>query len=437
MKRLKHLKEERARISAEMKAIMDKATAESRSRTAEEKTKWAELKRSLDEMAEEIRDLEAQEEIDARSTTPAATAPTAEAAARPTEAEQRAINAAINQVYPDMRSQIATWMTTNADAIKRYKAGQTRELPQFDLRAAASPMTPANTLANTVTIQPGIVPDFAPGFHDVRRLQPTFWDYIPKGRTSKSAYTWVNKKVPANSGAAAFIGPGVAKPGVSFTLEAEISNAKKIAASLKTSTELLDDIDGFETMIRTELTYQLKQKANTTLMTGALSSTVPAGIQTISVAYSLTGVETTDPNNFDVIRAVVAQLSVGFFAGLPVTVFVNPVDAANMDLTKSPSQGVYILPPFSTADGRRIAGAIVVEDNNVPSGYFQAACLDLYKILMYQDLTILFGWENDDFTKNLVTVIGEMRLHQFYSANDAGAFIYDTFANVKTLIEAA
>lgn len=430
MNRLKHLREERARIEGEMREILKKCETENnRSRTKEEREKYNGLKDQCEAMDAEILDLEDLDAREARTAKPVGS--------KPGDEEQRAIDRAINRTYPDLRSQIVTWMETNKDAIKRYQNGQSREIPQFELRAASSPMTPSNTLANTVTVQPGIVPDIAPGFNDIRRLQPTFWDYIPKGRTSKAQYIWVNKKVPANSGAAAFIGPGVAKPGVSFTLEAEASNAKKIAVSLKTATELLDDVDGFETMIRSELTYQLKQKANTVLMTGAVSSTQPAGIQTISVAYSLTGVQTPEPNNFDVIRAVVAQLAVGFFAGLPVTVFVNPVDAANMDLTKSPSQGVYILPPFSTADGRRVAGAIVVEDNNVPAGYFQAACLDLYKILMYQDLTIMFGWENDDFTKNLVTVIGEMRLHQFYSANDAGAFIYDTFANVKTLIEAA
>ena len=86
--------------------------------------------------------------------------------------------------------------------------------------------------------------------------------------------------------------------------------------------------------------------------------------------------------------------------------------------------------------GTGVGGAVVVEDNNIPIGYVQAAILDLFKVLVYQDFTIKWGWEDDDFTKNLITVIGEMRIHSFHSENNAGAFIYDTFANIKTAIEA-
>lgn len=334
-----------------------------------------------------------------------------------------------------LRSQISAWVEKNKDAFEKLKAGERASLTPLQVRAATSPMTPATTLASTITMN-AVIPQFESGIHDVRRLQPTFWDYLPKGRSSSAAYSWVNKKVGAE-GAAAFIGPGIAKPGVSFTLEREVSNAKKIAVSSKTVTELLMDVEGFESYIRDEMTYQLKQKANTTLMNGVLSSTVPAGIQTFSVPYSLAGVSTTNPNNFDAIRAAVAQLAIGFFGGLPVTVFVNPVDAANMDLSKAISNGTYLLPPFSTTDGRRVAGAVVIEDNNIPAGFFQAACLDLFKNLIYQDFTISVGWENDDFTKNLVTLVAELRLHSFHSGNDAGGFIYDTFANVQAAIAAA
>ena len=79
-------------------------------------------------------------------------------------------------------------------------------------------------------------------------------------------------------------------------------------------------------------------------------------------------------------------------------------------------------------------GALIVEDNNIPVGYFQMAILDYYRILIYKDFALTWGWENDDFTKNLVTAVAEMRIHQFFSENHTGAFIYDSFANVKTAI---
>ena len=185
--------------------------------------------------------------------------------------------------------------------------------------------------------------------------------------------------------------------------------------------------------IKDELYYQVMIKVNTTLMTATASSTVPAGIQTLSVTYTLEGVEATNPNNYDAVRAAVAQLRSGFLVG-PITGFIHPVDAANMDLAKANDSGVYVLPPFTTADGRTIAGALLIEDNNVAQGYLQIGFLDLYKIRIYKDFVVSIGWENDDFTKNLVTFVGEMRLHQYFSENHTGAFIYDTFENIKDAI---
>jgi hypothetical protein len=96
-----------------------------------------------------------------------------------------------------------------------------------------------------------------------------------------------------------------------------------------------------------------------------------------------------------------------------------------------------MLPPFTSADGRVIAGVQIIEDNNIAVGNLLVGDMSKYRILMYQDFFVQFGWENDDFSKNLVTIIGEMRFHQFYSSNDTGAWIYDTFANIKTALEPA
>lgn len=321
-----------------------------------------------------------------------------------------------------VKDQVKNWVEANKASLQSIKAGTKVELAPLVIKLN-SPMTPSNTYNSSAYLP---IPEFQSGATEIVRVKPTFWDYIRKGATNSAAYVWVNKKNP--EGAAAFIGPGVAKPGVSFEIATEISTAKKVAVSEKCATELLEDIEGMSSWIEQEIAYQLKYKINTTLMTATASSTVPAGIQTISVPYSLTGVSTTDPNNWDAVRAVTAQLTSGNLVGA-VTVFVNPIDKANMDLTKAQSQGQLFIP----AD----PGALIVEDNNIPVGYFQAAILDYYKILIYKGFSLTWGWENDDFTKNLVTAIGEMRLHQFFSENHTGAFVYDSFDNVKTAITAA
>lgn len=321
-----------------------------------------------------------------------------------------------------IKAQVTAWVKKNKALLDNIKSGTKCDLPAMELKLN-SPMLPSNTYNGSAYLP---IPEFAPGATEIVRVQPTFWDYIKKGRTGSAVYVWVNKKNP--EGAAAFIGPGVAKPGISFEIATEISNAKKVAASEKVATELLEDIDGMVSWVEMELRYQLMAKVNTTLMTGVSSATVPAGIQTISVPYSLTTVLTTNPNTWDAIRAAVAQLRSGNLQG-PVTAFLNPIDYANMVLTKAISQGQYMNNPPET-------GAVIVEDNNIPVGFVQIALLDYYKILIYKDFQITFGWENDDFTKNLVTAVAEMRIHQFFSENHTGAFIYDELADIQAAITA-
>src|ERR1035437_1244498 len=327
------------------------------------------------------------------------------------------------------RGQIAKWAEENKAAIEAIKNGEKVYLKPLEIRVAASPMTVPTVNSGTSPFVGRI--EIEPGIKDFIRTQPNFWDFVTKGRTNAPTYIWVNKHNP--QGAAAFIAPGVAKPGVSFELVAETSVAKKVADSAKATTELLQDIDGMNTFIEQELKYQVLIKVNQLLMNGTSSATDPNGIQTLSVAFTNATIKTTNPTYVDAIRAVIGQLRSGLLTG-DITVFINPADAANMDMSKAVDSGVYLLPPFASPNGMIISGVRVIEDYNVPVGYIQAGFMRFYRILIYKDFTVSWGWENDDFTKNLVTAVGEMRLHQFFNDIYTGAFVYDSFANVVAAI---
>lgn len=328
-----------------------------------------------------------------------------------------------------LRTQISKWMEANKTQIAAIKSGVKADLEPLVIKA------PHTMTLATDAVAP--VPYYrynGAEIIDLVRNRPTFWDRLRKGRTNNPAYTWINKT--NKEGNAQFIGEGVLKPLASFSLTPEISTPKKVAEAMKASNELLYDVDGMESLIRDELEYEVMMAANTAVLTGTASTTSPAGIATISSLYTLTTVKTDNPNNYDAIRAAQAQLTLLNF-DRDVVAFVNPVDAANMDLAKAQDSGVYMLPPFTTADGRRIGSVTVIEDNNIAVGYLLIADMSKYRVLMYQDFYVAMGWENDDFRKNLVTILGEMRFHQFRSANHAGSSIYDTFANIKTAITAA
>lgn len=327
-----------------------------------------------------------------------------------------------------VRAQIEAWADKNKEAIEKIKNGQKpSESLKMELRAPIT-MTVGNSLNGSAYLPNAGV---APGVIDLVREVPSFWDRLQKGRTRLNPYIWINKT--NKQGAAEFIGEGALKPLASFELDTESSVPKKAAERMKTSTELLYDVDSMTSMIENELRYEVMMAANTAVLTGTESNTSPKGVTKYGVLYSLLTVKTTNPTEADAIRAAIAQLRL-FFYTKNIIAYINPVDGANMDLAKGVTGGAYMLPPFVSADGRTIGGVTVIEDTNITPGYLLIGDMSKYKILMYQDFFVNFGWENDDFSKNLVTVIGEMRFHQFVSENHANAFIYDTFANIKAAI---
>lgn len=53
-----------------------------------------------------------------------------------------------------------------------------------------------------------------------------------------------------------------------------------------------------------------------------------------------------------------------------------------------------------------------------------------------EDVTITMGYENDDFTKNLITILAEKRLAHYVKSNHGKAFVKGTFTTAKALLEA-
>lgn len=414
MNRLKHLKEERAKKEAEMKSIFALCETEKRSRSNDEKTKWEGLKAEVDSMRDEISALEEQDAIDQRSAKPVDTV------------ENRAEKP---EVFLTLTGQIKKWMDDNKESLSAIKRGEMRNLNPMELRQD-DPMTTATLNAGSS----GYLPNAGRvgGLVEIVRTQPTFWNRLTKGSTKLNPLYWVN--LTNKQGNANFIGEGVLKPLTSFDFEVETSTAKKVAVRMRVSTELLHDYEGIRSVIQNELTYDATKHANDASLTATASSTDIAGVTTLASAFSLTTIEAgAAPTYADAIRAAIAQLqSLNFNDN--IVAFINPIDAANMELSKSADDGHYLLPPFVSASGLLVSGVPVVIDNNIAVGFLLIGDMTKYKILMVEGFTIRWGLDMDDFSKNLVTVIAEMRFHQYFSDNHVGAFIYDEFADIQAAI---
>lgn len=417
MNRLKHLKETRAAKEARMKAIMDLCATENRNRKTEEKTEWDTLKSEVDAMRDEISALEEQEQIDQRS-------------AKPVVYKNDDTKKPKTEQPVTLRDQIQAWKDANQETIDlvRSKTEQ-RNIPNLEIRAVAD-LTAAKLNAGGSAFFPN--PGVIPGVIDLVRTQPTFWSRLTKSRTNLNPLVWMNKV--NKEGAANFIGEGVLKPQVSFELATQQSVPKKVAERIRVSTEMLNDVPSMESLIRNEMTYEIEKHANDSVLTATVSATDPAGVTTLASGFTLTTIEAgTAPTYADAIRAAIAQLqSLNFTDNIEA--FINPIDAANMDLSKSADDGHYLLPPFVSQNGMLVSGVPVHVDNNIAVGFLLIGDMTKYKIWMYENLTVRFGLNGDDFSENMVTVIAEMRFHQTFSTNHTGAFIYDAFSDIVAAI---
>lgn len=300
---------------------------------------------------------------------------------------------------------------------------------KLELKAANVPITTVNAVNPASAYIP--MPTMDSSWDRAPRNARFLRQYASVATTSSPLHVWAEKY--NEQGDAEFIGEGELKPMISFQIRTRDSKAKKIAVGAKFTTETLQDIPNFVAELKSEILEVVDIKEENDLLNGDGLGDNLLGVIQQSTTYVLTTVLTKEANNFDAIKAAITQLFT--LNQIPNVVFVNPIDKANMELSKA-SDGHYILPPFSTADGTVISGIRVVESNTVAVGKFLLGDWTKLNIRDYVAFEITLGWENDDFTKNLVTVLGEKRLMSYIKEHQKSAFLYGDFATIKAAIEA-
>jgi hypothetical protein len=149
----------------------------------------------------------------------------------------------------------------------------------------------------------------------------------------------------------------------------------------------------------------------------------------------LDGLTVEHANEFDALVAAYTQIvATSEMNYKPNLVLLNPVDYAKMRLAKNVN-GDY-LRPFE-ANGELVPGLRVESSNSVAKGSFEIGDFGFVNIRDLQGITIEFGWENDDFRKNIVTCIAEKRLMVYLKSQYKTAFVKDTFKNVITALTQA
>lgn len=262
-----------------------------------------------------------------------------------------------------------------------------------------------------------------PGVLEIPQRQLTIRALLAQGNMDGNTIEWIREHSRTNS--AAPVAEGAAKPQSDFRLELVNTSAKVIAHTMKVSRQALSDVAALRSMIDNRLSYGLDLVEENQILNGDGTGQNLAGIIPQATAFS-TPLVGADTQSIDKIRLMMLQAALAL---LPADgVVMNPADWAWIELLKD-TQGRYIIGNPQGGIGATLWGLPVVPSmamtvDKVLVGAFRTGA----QIFDRWETTIETGYENDDFTKNLVTILAEKRLA--LATYRPGAFIYGDFGRV-------
>jgi HK97 family phage major capsid protein len=330
--------------------------------------------------------------------------------------EQRLAEGGGNQ--DDERKSIGQQLV-ESDGFKSFQASNfSKSTGRADLKIKAT-LTSATTNADG-SVGDGVQNTRLPGILPLPQRRLVVRDLITPGRMDGSTLEYVKETGFNNN--AGMVAEGAAKPGSDLKLDLVTTSAKVIAHWIKASKQILDDVAQLRSMIDERLLFGLAYKEEGQLLNGDGTGQNLLGIIPQATTYT-PPISLADLNIIDVLRLAMLQAAL---AEYPATGHVmHPTDWASIETLKD-SQGRYIIGNPQGQLTPTLWRLPVVETQAIAVRKFLTGAFKLGAQLFDRwDARVEVGYENDDFTKNLVTILGEERLALAVFRPEA--FIYGDF----------
>lgn len=294
---------------------------------------------------------------------------------------------------------------------------------------AAVTVAEGNTILGEDSASHWLLTAFTGIISPIRSRVSRYLGLVSVGTINSRVAMWVEEY--DEQGTPIFIGEGVAKTRVSVLYKEAEAKVNKIAVTCKVTTEMLRDLPQLVSYLQANLIRRIEVATVDELFAG--NGAMLNGLFGYASAFTGGGITTVAPTYADVFRALALQVQKAF--GTATAVFVNPDILAQMDMEKS-VDGIYQIPPFRSADGTMVAGMqLIPEVALVGTDYdFVGGDLSVVNVRFREGLSINIGQENDDFSKNLRTILAEQALVQFVSANDTQVLVKGVMADAIALI---
>jgi len=268
-----------------------------------------------------------------------------------------------------------------------------------------------------------------------------------QGGVGSNPLSWV-EQVPVSgvglASSAEWTEENANKPVLKWEYKENKVTAEMIAATAYITRQAVLNWAILQSEIQNELMRELYDVLDDSIINGDGQGGVIFGIKSYAKAFNSGDIAAvTDPQNYDVLRAAIAQVRRGGAptdrkrGGFIPNFILLPVDkAADMDLAKSSTDGHYLMPPFTSNDGTVIKGVRVIETNFLEGDEFLVGDFSRYLFNVVDGLRLDIGYINDQFVKNQFTIRAEMYGMGRVKANEAFAFVHGTFEDAKVQLAA-
>lgn len=304
----------------------------------------------------------------------------------------------------------------SADFEKLQKSGN-RGRASYEVKAAINSATTdaagsAGDLVQTTRV---------PGILALPERTLTVRDLITQGQMDGNTLEYVKETGFTNN--AAPVAEGAPKPQSDIKFDLVTTTAKVIAHHMKASRQILDDASQLRSYIDGKLLYGLKFKEENQLLNGDGTGQNLLGIIPQASAY-VAPLTLANATKIDKLRLAMLQ---AILAEFPATGHVlNPIDWTEIELTKD-STGQYILANPQGLAQPTMWGLPVVQTQAITVGKFLTGAFKLGAQVYDRWVSrVEVATENeDDFVKNLVTILCEERLA--LAVYRPEAFVYGGF----------
>ena len=271
------------------------------------------------------------------------------------------------------------------------------------------------------------------GVTRIVRRTPFLRQIVNAGVTLSKYITYIEQANP--DGGADVTGEGSLKNQADFDLVERQAVTQKITAFIKVSKEMIQDLPFMQREINTELMELVALKLDSQILSGDGTGNNLVGILQNATAWAAGSFALQIPlaNELDVIRVAISQIESNLFT--PNYIVMHPTDVAKFDVNKS-TYGEYTQPMIYTdLNGvKRYNGIEIISNTGIAVGTFLVGDFTKSNLRIREEMNIQVGFVNDDFTKNLFTVLCEARATHYVKTNHYGAFVKGTFSTAKTAL---